>query len=533
MINQTTTLDLNGPILSFTQQPSSVAVCDGGTATFVGIATATFPTPATNTGSISYRWYDNNGPLSDSSNVSGSNTNTLVISNLSNPSDNGRRFYLRADYVPSAYGLAGVAVTVGSARSTGNAINDTLDSSIATLTVYPTISITQNPSSTTVSTGQLANFTVQATSTDSVLSNLSYKWQLNGSDLNDNGSTIFGSSTNNLQISSSSTGTNTVRARVSHPTACNSSIFSSSASFAVVNPRALVVVEDEYVLSSPPVVITQYDLSNSSITLYGQPNPGKNLYLYAPERNLRVRILLAAAAGLSRNGFSGGEGGVSVFDYTLEKDIEYVIKLATTTFPIGGANGGGGVSSLYRKSILVASCGGGGGAGTNGNGGAGGGINVAGGSGFGRSAGTGGRYVSPGTFLSGSFRSGATGGIISTCMNGAQVISLTGISACAPFPGLTQARDGANVTYPTTAFLNRGYKPGSPNGYRNNGGDGSGNDGGGGSGAYGGNAATGGFGGGGGGGSGYTDGSISLVSTQLGGNQNLLGFITISLIQAL
>ena len=61
MTEKQTTLDLNGPILSFIQQP--VAVVTGlSTATFVGIATATFLTqipanPATGTGDISYRWY--------------------------------------------------------------------------------------------------------------------------------------------------------------------------------------------------------------------------------------------------------------------------------------------------------------------------------------------------------------------------------------------------------------------------------------------------------------------------------------------
>jgi hypothetical protein len=61
MTEKQTTLDLNGPILSFIQQPVAVSTTLS-TATFVGIATATFPTqtpanPATNTGTIEYRWY--------------------------------------------------------------------------------------------------------------------------------------------------------------------------------------------------------------------------------------------------------------------------------------------------------------------------------------------------------------------------------------------------------------------------------------------------------------------------------------------
>ena len=59
-----TSLDINGPILSFTTNPVGVASTGtivgstgGGTVTFVGIATATFPTQvpvnyATGTGNI-------------------------------------------------------------------------------------------------------------------------------------------------------------------------------------------------------------------------------------------------------------------------------------------------------------------------------------------------------------------------------------------------------------------------------------------------------------------------------------------------
>ena len=66
-----TTLDLNGPVLSIVQQPTSVSICNAGVATFVGLATATFPTqtPAnnpTNTGILTERWYvDGYGPFTD------------------------------------------------------------------------------------------------------------------------------------------------------------------------------------------------------------------------------------------------------------------------------------------------------------------------------------------------------------------------------------------------------------------------------------------------------------------------------------
>lgn len=539
MINKQTTLDLNGPILSFTQQPSSVTLSSGSSTTFVGIATAIYPTqsptnPAVNTGSITYQWYvDGYGPLNDGNisslglSVTGSTSTTLSISNATSPTANGLRFYVVADIIPSAYSQpSGSAVIVGTARSTGNAVNDPKSSNIALLTVNPVLSITQNPSNQEVSEGVAASFTALGSASDG--SSVQYRWQLNGIDIFDS-SNISGSGTSNLTISSTTTGTSSVRAKISHPTASNSPIFTNSANFSVVASRRIVKIEDQYT-DDLPIIFSEYDISKQPFTLGGGiGRQGRNLYLYCPERSIDVQITLGAAAGLDRNGFKGGQGGVSIFNYTFEQNVEYVIKLATTVYPIGGFNGGAGVASLYRKSKLVASCGGGGGAGTAGNGGFGGGINLAGQAGQGRSAGAGGRYVALGAILSGSFRSGPIGGIISTCMNGQIIINSTGISPCSDFPGLTQMRNATNLIRTNTAFLFRGYKPGSPNGYRNNGGDGFGNDGGGGSGTYGGNAATGNFGGGGGGGSGYSDGSINLIASFVGGNPLTDAYITIQL----
>ncbi len=63
-------LDLNGPYLSFIEQPVGVTTTNGGTVTLVGIATASFKTgvstdspdapdnPATGSGSLTYQWYE-------------------------------------------------------------------------------------------------------------------------------------------------------------------------------------------------------------------------------------------------------------------------------------------------------------------------------------------------------------------------------------------------------------------------------------------------------------------------------------------
>ena len=191
--NKQTTLDLNGPILGFVLNPISVAatgVLSGtgsGIVTFTGIATATFSTignvsnTASNTGYITYRWYEVGiGALSDSTYVVGTATTTLTLSRLITPTDNQKQYYLTADYVASAYG------TVGSALSTGNAVNEPLDSSIGTLTVFPLIEIVAQPTDKQAITNTNTTFTIDASLSDSFFgTGISYQWQLNGQNIDD------------------------------------------------------------------------------------------------------------------------------------------------------------------------------------------------------------------------------------------------------------------------------------------------------------------------------------------------------------
>ena len=79
-------LDLNGPILSFTTNPTGVGSTGvginstgGGTVSLTGIATATFPTSADNAGYVTYRWYEQGvGALSDGTYITGTATTTLT-----------------------------------------------------------------------------------------------------------------------------------------------------------------------------------------------------------------------------------------------------------------------------------------------------------------------------------------------------------------------------------------------------------------------------------------------------------------------
>ena len=162
MVIKQTTLDLNGPFIAFSVQPTDVTSAGTGSgagiATFVGIATGYFEDSDpenifdTNTGEVAYQWYAvGYGALSDgaflNTTLTGTGTSTLTVSNL-DYTNSGLQFYVNADYTPSAYSQPdGSAVTVGTARSTGEAINDTLDSNVANLIIPPDIVITSQPES--------------------------------------------------------------------------------------------------------------------------------------------------------------------------------------------------------------------------------------------------------------------------------------------------------------------------------------------------------------------------------------------------
>ena len=76
------------------------------------------------------------------------------------------------------------AVTAGTARSTGNAFNEPLKSGIGTITVFPIIDITTQPTGQLVSLEDTATYTIAAQKTPGGGA-VNYQWQLNGNDLSD------------------------------------------------------------------------------------------------------------------------------------------------------------------------------------------------------------------------------------------------------------------------------------------------------------------------------------------------------------
>ena len=525
-----TSLDLNGPFLRFTSEPESETVNDGGGVTLSGIATAEFKgnPSATNTGSISYQWYLDGAALNDGSGVSGSGTNELTLSNLSSPTDSGKSLFLRAEYVPSAYQSEEGAVTAGIARSTGFAPNAPVDTTNAIITINPTITINTQPQDATAAQGQDAVFTIDVSTSDS--SDVTYQWNVGGSPVSDS-STVSGSNTPTLTLSDTNVGTQTVSVTVTHPTAGNSPVTSDDVDYVVVSARS-IVSWDIFTNDANYIGGGSKNLFEGSQTLSADSgNVTRGITLSAPEKDTKVRFTMKGASGGGRNGNRGGEGGQSVFEFTLTKGVEHYIALGAATLPTGGTNGGGGAAYMYRKGRLIVAIGGGGGAGNSGRGGDGGGIGVAGENGQGRSGGSGGSSFPTGTLpTTGVFPGGQVyGGVNWTAPTGGRASGCPMGSAyyrdrygpCDDV-GTAKFRTTSGSEISQTASIERGYKPGI--GHRNNGGNGSGGNGGGASGAAGGNSGNNDSGGG--GASGYSSGDVTIISTQRGGNSSQSAFIT-------
>ena len=183
-------LDLNGPTLSFTTNPTGVGSTGvgvgstgGGSVSLTGIATYSFEgnSGADSDGSISYQWYEESvGAVSNGTYVTGAATTTLTLTNLITPTDNDRKFYLQADFVP---GYTGPSTTY----LTGNALNEPLNSGVGTVTVDPLLEITAQPSSIQALLNTDATITVVADLTDSsfIGAGLTYKWMLDGDFVDD------------------------------------------------------------------------------------------------------------------------------------------------------------------------------------------------------------------------------------------------------------------------------------------------------------------------------------------------------------
>lgn len=165
-----TDLDLNGPFLSYTTQPSDATKNKDESVTFTVAATTTFPgnTGADDSGTITFQWYEGVQKLTNGGNISGATTASLTISNLDTPTDSGRSFFCEISYtVGDEYDSAD--------KGTGTALNAPLQSSTATLTINPLLEIVSQPSDATVSTNVAAKHTIIAKLTDNSGA-VTYNW---------------------------------------------------------------------------------------------------------------------------------------------------------------------------------------------------------------------------------------------------------------------------------------------------------------------------------------------------------------------
>jgi hypothetical protein len=354
--------------------------------------------------------------------------------------------------------------------------------------------------------------------------------------------TTSGANTSTLTIRSDRVGTQTAQCRLTHPTSADSPILSDVVNFETISAINLsrsiinyeVCLDTSYLTFTPTV---SQNLFLSSLQLGGFiDNPTRAIIIYPSEENVPVKITMAGSAGQSFNGNAGGQGGSCIFTYTLKKNVEYVFKLGCTVEPTSSIGRGGAGAYFYEKGRLLVACGGGGASGwSGGTGGAGGGAGIAGANGSGTGGGKGGIKANDGQLPSaGLLPSGISAGKVESCTTGVYWKN-QGISPCSDV-GQQRFRDANGNEVSNSSLLQRGYKSASTSnyGFRHNGGNSATSVsgvfvGGGGSGTYGGNAASNASSGG-GGASGYTNGSVSIISSNQGGNPSNLCFANIEVL---
>lgn len=135
--------------ITIVQAPQDVTVCEGQTATLTVQATTDYPNAQ-----FGFQWLFNNQPLSDGGKYSGTTTNTLTITNVSQTE--------AGDYT----------VIVSVTNATG--VNPV--TAVARVTVIPGPTITQQPQDVTVCSGQQASMSVSVSGG----TNIRYQWYVAG-----------------------------------------------------------------------------------------------------------------------------------------------------------------------------------------------------------------------------------------------------------------------------------------------------------------------------------------------------------------
>ena len=390
---------------------------------------------------------------------------------------------------------------------------------------------------------------------------------------------VSGSRTNALTLSANVVGVQTVSCTVTSSVATNTPVVSNSTTFVVKEESDpldanILIVEGITIFNelSKSVIeaVSGKDYVFDSLNTNTSESRNIKLYsIYSPDKDLDVEMELHGGSG---GGSNPGVGGYSKIRFTIERNVEYVISGIRNSFSPR-------ISSqvntpfVYRKGTLIACVGGGGDSGFRDffssipaeKGGDGGGIGVSGES---TNTANGGQAIPAGTLPSdGIFGSRDLikdssgkliflsrfpdtqsdrpfGGRTIPCPRG-EYWREQGFAPCADLGNVPFRTADGTIVEGTTDDIVRGYKDGyniqetagGPNFVTSNSGDtlstfflgGSTTEdgGGGGCGATGGDAGSG--GGAGAGGSGYTDGSVTVVETQLGGSQYTIATVILRL----
>jgi len=346
--------------------------------------------------------------------------------------------------------------------------------------------------------------------------------------------TISGAKTPNLTINSEDAPVlGAIRCKITANDVQNSPTFSDEVDYGNTSVRSIVKLEGYGTTST--ATLLEANLDDEDFTITSDNLDFDDICFYASEKDIELEIDMYGGKGIGfdeeggtnfnegfrwSSGGDGAEGGYSRFNFTLKKNEEYILRGIKSNSAL----------FLYRKASLIAAVGQGGNGGHYGDGGKGGGVNVAGESTSSSSGGTGGaggiliaegELEENGTFggrgnpstvySEDSQASGKTPGQTIKCSKGVYWRD-QGKSACEDLGSIKfRLSDGTEVT--NSATIDRGFKAGYSINSTGGAVDGDG--------ASGGHGATGGEGhssAGGGGGSGYSDGSINVTRTQLGGS---------------
>jgi hypothetical protein len=262
-----------------------------------------------------------------------------------------------------------------------------------------------------------SNFTPDQTS---IVTGLSERIEVNTS--------ITGSKTKNLTLSLPNVSKNLLRAKITHPTACNSPVYTNTSQFDVVSPISRAVVEVEvYQPDSTSAILREFDLTNLDYTITSDVFDSDTICFYAKDRDITVEFEMFGAKGEDSDYSSpvresGGEGGYSKIRFVMKKGDEYILKGIKSKTAL----------YLYRKAQLIACVAQGGKGGRYGSGGRGGGVGVSGENGFGNLSGLGGVSIQSGQLTgNGIFGSSSTTTLIysqdskATGTTGGRTISCT------------------------------------------------------------------------------------------------------------